>query len=419
MIKSLHHVAIAVKDLDETVKFYQEYFRLKAPVKTEVSQEEGVKTCFLPLGNTYLAVVEPIDPNGGVGQFVAREGERIHHVCLETENVAAELKNVAAKGVELIDSSPRRLPAGMSGFINPNSTRGVLVELTQAAEQSPAPASREIFETIEGLHHVAFAVKSLDETVKFYQETFGLGPPVKTEIIQDQGVKACLISTGNAYIELLEPVDPNSTVARFIEREGEKIHHICLQTENVDEELRRMSSRGMELVDRVPRRGLSGMIGFLHPRSTRGVLIELCQPEEGRSVAVSMAERKKLRILIAKPGLDGHDRGAKIVARALRDAGMEVIYTGIRQSPDMIAEAALQEDVDAVGLSILSGAHMELCPRVVSLMKEKGMGEVPVFLGGIIPEEDIPALKNLGIKGVFGPGTTTIEIVDFVKAAAL
>ena len=133
---------------------------------------------------------------------------------------------------------------------------------------------------------------------------------------------------------------------------------------------------------------------------------------------VTSVEGRKLRVLIAKPGLDGHDRGAKVVARALRDAGMEVIYTGIRQSPEMIAETALQEDVDAVGLSILSGAHMELCPKVVRLLKDKGMSDVPVFAGGIIPDEDIPALKTAGIQGVFGPGTTTKEIIDFVRALA-
>jgi methylmalonyl-CoA mutase C-terminal domain/subunit len=120
------------------------------------------------------------------------------------------------------------------------------------------------------------------------------------------------------------------------------------------------------------------------------------------------------RILIAKPGLDGHDRGAKVIARALRDAGMEVIYLGLRQTPEMIAEAALQEDADAVGLSILSGAHMTLLPRVVELLKENGLDDVMVFAGGIIPDEDVPALKEIGILGIFGPGTSTAEVVAFV-----
>ncbi|MFQ6057287.1 MAG: cobalamin B12-binding domain-containing protein [Anaerolineae bacterium] len=124
---------------------------------------------------------------------------------------------------------------------------------------------------------------------------------------------------------------------------------------------------------------------------------------------------KKIRVLIAKPGLDGHDRGAKVVARALRDAGMEVIYTGIRQTPEMIAEAALQEDVDVVGLSILSGAHMTLFPRIVQLLKEKGLENVLVVAGGIIPDEDVPALKELGIRGIFGPGTSTQDIVQFIR----
>ena len=130
-----------------------------------------------------------------------------------------------------------------------------------------------------------------------------------------------------------------------------------------------------------------------------------------------MTSERPIRVLVAKPGLDGHDRGAKIVARALRDAGMEVVYTGIRQTPEMIAEAALQEDVDAVGLSILSGAHLELFPRVIAALKERGIGPDDVLLiaGGIIPDDDIPVLKAMGFRGVFGPGADTREIVDFVR----
>jgi methylmalonyl-CoA mutase C-terminal domain/subunit len=126
-------------------------------------------------------------------------------------------------------------------------------------------------------------------------------------------------------------------------------------------------------------------------------------------------EERKLRVLIAKPGLDGHDRGAKVVARALRDAGMEVIYTGLRQTPEMIVEAALQEDVDAVGLSILSGAHRTLVPRVMHLLQEYGLGHVAVFVGGIIPDDDVPALRELGVKGVYGPGTALGEIVGAIQ----
>jgi methylmalonyl-CoA mutase C-terminal domain/subunit len=124
---------------------------------------------------------------------------------------------------------------------------------------------------------------------------------------------------------------------------------------------------------------------------------------------------KKIRVLIAKPGLDGHDRGAKIIARALRDAGMEVIYTGLRQTPEMIASAAVQEDVDVIGLSILSGAHNALCPRLMELLREKGMSDVTVLIGGIIPEADIPALKKAGIAEVFLPGTSTQDIVEFIR----
>ena len=125
---------------------------------------------------------------------------------------------------------------------------------------------------------------------------------------------------------------------------------------------------------------------------------------------------KKLRILIAKPGLDGHDRGAKVVARALRDAGMEVIYTGLHQTPEMIVEAALQEDVDVVGLSILSGAHMTLFPKVVELMKQRGIGDRLIFGGGIIPQEDSAVLNEMGIGKIFGPGTPTQEIVNYIES---
>ncbi len=124
-----------------------------------------------------------------------------------------------------------------------------------------------------------------------------------------------------------------------------------------------------------------------------------------------------IRVLVAKPGLDGHDRGAKIIARALRDAGMEVIYTGIRQTPEMIAEASVQEDVDVVGLSILSGAHLELIPLVVEGLEERGKGDAIIVVGGIIPEEDYPKLQKQGIQGVFGPGTSTQAIVDFITNA--
>jgi len=125
--------------------------------------------------------------------------------------------------------------------------------------------------------------------------------------------------------------------------------------------------------------------------------------------------KKKIRVLVAKPGLDGHDRGAKVIARALRDAGMEVVYTGIRQTPEMIAEAALQEDVDVVGISILSGAHMALFPRIMELLRKNGIDDVLVVAGGIIPDEDVPALNELGIHGIFGPGTPTNVIVDFIR----
>ena len=127
---------------------------------------------------------------------------------------------------------------------------------------------------------------------------------------------------------------------------------------------------------------------------------------------------QKIRVVIAKPGLDGHDRGAKVIARALRDAGMEVIYTGLRQTPEQIVSAALQEDADVIGLSILSGAHMHICPRIMELLREKGLADVLVVIGGIIPDVDIRRLNDIGIKGVFLPGTPMQQIVDFINGHA-
>ena len=125
---------------------------------------------------------------------------------------------------------------------------------------------------------------------------------------------------------------------------------------------------------------------------------------------------RKTRVIIAKPGLDGHDRGAKVIARALRDAGMEVIYTGLRQTPEQIAAAALQEDADVIGLSILSGAHMHICPRVMELLKARGLEDVLLVIGGIIPDVDIPRLRDMGVKGIFLPGSPMQDIIDFIQA---
>ena len=128
---------------------------------------------------------------------------------------------------------------------------------------------------------------------------------------------------------------------------------------------------------------------------------------------------RPIRVLVAKPGLDGHDRGAKVIARALRDAGMEVIYTGLRQTPEMIVNAALQEDVQVIGLSILSGAHMALVPRVIELLKANGQGQVKLFVGGIIPDEDSPKLKEMGVSAIYGPGAPTEQIIADIHAIAL
>ena len=143
----------------------------------------------------------------------------------------------------------------------------------------------------------------------------------------------------------------------------------------------------------------------------------MSQQPSGTTPPGRQVTRHKIRALVAKPGLDGHDRGVKVVARALRDAGMEVIYTGLRQTPDMVVEAALQEDVDVIGLSILSGAHMTLVPRVVEGLKANGLDDIVVTVGGIIPDDDVPHLNAIGVTGIFGPGTSTLDIIAFIRQA--
>src|SRR6266571_319357 len=153
---------------------------------------------------------------------------------------------------------------------------------------------------------------------------------------------------------------------------------------------------------------------FMKNRSVQSVRSTMLHYFVDKGV-IFMADTRPIRVLVAKPGLDGHDRGAKVIARALRDAGMEVIYTGIRQTPEMIVEAAIQEDVDAILMSILSGAHMAIFPKVMELLEQNDVHDVLVAAGGILPDEDIPTIKAMGIKGCFGPGTSTEEIIEFVR----
>jgi methylmalonyl-CoA mutase C-terminal domain/subunit len=153
--------------------------------------------------------------------------------------------------------------------------------------------------------------------------------------------------------------------------------------------------------------------GLLYPSPRRDAVV----PNPARGHQMSSTTERKIRVVVAKPGLDGHDRGAKIIARALRDAGMEVIYTGLHQTPEQIVETVIQEDADAVGLSILSGAHMTLVPRIVELLREQDVDDVLVTVGGTIPADDIPQLRALGVSEVFTPGAPTQEIIDFIRGA--
>ena len=231
-------------------------------------------------------------------------------------------------------------------------------------------------------------------------------------------------------------------LARFISSRGEGLHHIALQVDDIHAKLAELKAAGIPLVDETPRPGLTGDIAFLRPEAVRNVLVELVQPPapspgptgglpassfsppswpEGGQQGWSshpVSERLPYRVLIAKPGLDGHERGARMVVRALQDAGFHVTYTGIRQTPDAIAEAARASQANVVGLSILSGAHLELVPRVLDALQRQGLDHLPVTVGGIIPDQDRLALLEMGVAAVFGPGARTSEIVEHVRSLA-
>jgi methylmalonyl-CoA mutase C-terminal domain/subunit len=367
----------------------------------------------------------------------------------------------------------------------------------------------------------------------FWRDTLGLAVE-KRGVLPDQRVEVALLGLANSRIELVQPLDPESSVGRFIQGRGEALHHVCFTTGDIDTEMASLRERGIALIDGVARQGIDGRVCFIHPRAHAGVLVELVEaqglieprPErrgignagaprpEGQGSAVesgaelwsrrdlaripsaqgltigvldvdaavaawsegiglpfssdgalaqaqvddiairlelrtgtatpglesvglaggdskyasavwpayvaqtSVEEERRIRVLIAKPGLDGHDRGARVVARALREAGMDVSYTGIRQTPEAIAEAAAQHQVDVLGVSILSGAHLSLIPRVMEALEAQGVRpeDLLVVAGGIIPDEDIPALRELGVAAVFGPGTKTGDIVAYIRA---
>ena len=261
--------------------------------------------------------------------------------------------------------------------------------------------------------HVGVAVADIEEAMGFFQRVFGT-PAAAVAELEDQGVRACLIEVGQTRLELLQPTGPETPVGRFIERRGEGLHHLAFNVKDVSEGLEAVKGQGLQVIDEAPRGGAfradcvhSSAVG---PRGVDGV-----GGERGERRIVMAEGERIIRVLVAKPGLDGHDRGAKVIARALRDAGMEVVYTGIRQTPQMIVETALQEDVDVIGLSILSGAHMELFPEIISGLRKNGMEDVVVLAGGIIPLEDHSALQEMGLRGIFGPGASTRDIVGFIR----
>ena len=276
---------------------------------------------------------------------------------------------------------------------------------------------------VEYVDHVGVAVADVEKALAFFRETFGV-PMTEVKELEDQGVRAALISVGQTRLELLQPTGPETPVGRFIERRGEGLHHLAFNVKDVAVGLEAVKSQGLQVIDES---AAGGTIRphRLHPSPVRPRRADRAGAERGSGSLFRrrqmnakgiMAEPERIiRVLVAKPGLDGHDRGAKVIARALRDAGMEVVYTGIRQTPRMIVETALQEDVDVIGLSILSGAHMALFPEIIAGLRGNGMEDVLLVAGGIIPLEDQPELREMGLRGIFGPGASTGDIVSFIR----
>ena len=423
MIDRIHHIAVVVKSVDAAFGFFRDVMGLQVTAD-RVIEDQGVRAALLAVGENEIELIEPVRADTGVARYLATKGETLHHVCFRTDDIEAELARLKAAGVELIDQTPREGLAGRVAFIHPRAMHGVLVELAQ-----PPAGAHDSHD--KGFDHLAAMVADYPAAREAWRRALGLEVVREIPMPARQSVIA-QVPAGQCMVELISGTSPDSPMVQRIAERGEGMSSgVAIEVSDIDAQIAHYRAAGYTLPDAETGPLPNSVTSTIPGDQTFGLNIQLIQYGRTserralRSARLAMDSReatvtseRPIRVLIAKPGLDGHDRGAKVVARALRDAGMEVIYTGIRQAPQMIAEAAMQEDVQVVGLSILSGAHLELFPRVLEELHSRGVDDVLLFAGGIIPEVDVPQVKEMGFAAVFGPGTDTAAIIEFVREHA-
>ncbi len=282
MLKKIHHVGIVVRSLAEAYKFYRDVLGLHVHVEA-IIEDQGVKAALLTIGNSEIELLEPINNNGGVGKFLERRGEGLHHVCFETDDVDAELAATKAKGIELIDQKPRKGLAGMICFLHPRANHGVLVEYAQPkdaagrglgahADPNPQPESHNPIP--EKIDHVAVAVKDVDAAVKTFTANFGLPTERAGEEAALQ-IKRVFLAIGDAWLELFQPTSEENPATKFIAERGEGMYTLSLEVENLDAAAQRLAKSSIQMkVQSVPN---GPRLGFISPKSTHGVLLQLIE----------------------------------------------------------------------------------------------------------------------------------------------
>lgn len=285
MLKKIHHVGIVVRSLAEAYKFYRDVLGLHVHVEA-IIEDQGVKAALLTIGNSEIELLEPINNNGGVGKFLERRGEGLHHVCFETDDVDAELATTKAKGIELIDQKPRKGLAGMICFLHPRANHGVLVEYAQprgadgqelGVHADPNPEAPTHDPLPEKIDHIAIAVKDLDAAVKTFNANFGLPMARRGEEAALQ-IKSAFLTIGDAWLELFQPTSADNPAAKFIVERGEGMYLLSLEVENLDAAKQHLEKRSIPMkVQSVPN---GPRLGFISPKSTHGVLLQFIEHPE-------------------------------------------------------------------------------------------------------------------------------------------
>lgn len=269
MLKKIHHVAVVVRDADEALKFYRD--ALAMPVTADaVIDEQGVRGVLLAAGDGEVELIQPVREGTGVARFLETKGEGLHHICFESDDVAAELKGAADKGIALIDNAPRKGLAGMIGFVHPKATRGVLIEYATPVE----PPAHVAAGPVKNLDHVAVAVSDLDAGIETYQKNFGLTLERRGES-QALGIQQAFLPIGSAFVELISPLTEQGPVATFVKDRGEGIYLISLEVADMDQYVQDLRGKGVRVGD--PMGNAGSRLAFIGPRSAHGVTVQLIE----------------------------------------------------------------------------------------------------------------------------------------------